>query len=206
MNAQALATRNPLSTGMVVSILVHVFGVAWILFELARPQPLVSPVDLANAVPISMEMFKPPSPPKVEPKPQTPKEIVTTKAPDPDVQVEEAPVDPAPAEPQPSPAQAAPGTPSYASLVAGIIQRNKRYPRDALRDGIEGVVGVYFVINRQGTVIGYRIEESSGQRILDDEIVRMLKRVRFPPIPQDDGGDPERREFSLPIRFRIAEG
>lgn len=201
--------NDSLPTGVMVSIALHVVLVAYILFEFSRPQPLAPPVDLAGAIPISMEFFrpKPPEPPKVEPKPQTPKSVVTTTAPEPDVQVEEAPADPSPA-PAPEPQEtrsAAPGTPSYASIVAGILQRAKRYPREALREGLEGVVIAHFVVNRQGHVIGYRIEQSSRVRELDNEVVALLKRVRFPPIP-DDGGDPERRSFSLPISFKIAEG
>ena len=201
--------NESLSSGVLISIALHVVLAAYILFELSRPQPLAPPVNLA-AIPISMEFFKPkpPEPPKVvERKPQKPKAVVTTTAPEPDVQVQEAPDEPSPEPaPEPQPTQsAAPGTPSYASIVAGILQRAKRYPREALREGLEGVVAVHFVVNRQGHVIGYRIEQSSRVRELDSEVVALLKRVRFPPIP-DDGGDPERRSFSLPISFKIAEG
>ena len=94
------------------------------------------------------------------------------------------------------------GPASYASLVAGILERNKRYPRRALQNGEDGTVEAYFVVNRYGRIIGYRLDQRSGNPEIDAEVISLLKRVRFPPIP-DDGGDPERREFTVPLSFRM---
>lgn len=206
MNAVAVPRPNSLPIGVAVSIGLHLLLGAYVLISFSRPQPLAPPMDLSKAIAISMEPFRPeppPEPPKPKPKPQTPKDVVTTTAPEPDASVAAEPEDSTP----PPPQEASMGTPSaasYASIVAGILQRNKRYPKEALVNDIQGVVEAYFVINRQGHVIGYRIERASGERLLDQEVVRLLKYVKFPPIPAD-GGDPERREFSLPITFRIAD-
>ena len=195
---------SSLSTGTLVSLGLHLAIVLFLVVTFSHPQPLAPPAELANAIAISMEPFRPkPHPkPKEPPKPQTPKNIVTTSAPEPDVQVAQAPAEPSPPS---EPEQSAPGAASYAAIVAGILQRNKRYPRDALLSSQEGTVLAYFVINQQGHVIGYRIEQTSGISSLDQEVVSLLKRVRFPPIPTDDGGDPQRREFSLPLVFKIEE-
>lgn len=207
MHAAAVLSRNrSLTTGMAVSIGIHVLLAAYVMISFSHPQPLAPPVDLGKAIAISMEPFRPeppPEPPKPKPKPQTPRDVVTTTAPEPDASVAAEPAEPSPPAPQ-QPSMGTPTAPSYASIVAGILQRNKRYPKNALMNGIEGVVEAYFVINHQGHVIGYRIEKSSGERQLDQEVVRLLKFVKFPPIP-DDGGNPERREFSLPITFRIQD-
>ncbi|HUS25103.1 MAG TPA: energy transducer TonB [Candidatus Binatia bacterium] len=207
----ALRRPDSLPTGVLVSIGIHVLVAVYIVVSFSNPQPLEPPVDLSKAIPISMEMFRPkpppppPEPPKVKPKPQTPKEVVRTTAPEAEVEVSEPPEEPTPpAEPEQPTMSSQQAQASYASLVAGIIQRNKRYPRDALQDGDEGVVEAFFVVNHQGHVIAYRIEKSSGVSSLDQEIVRLLKRIAFPPIP-DDGGDPQRREFRLPITFKIAQ-
>jgi periplasmic protein TonB len=200
----ALPENKSLPIGLSVSIGLHVLLAAYLLVSFSHPQPLAPPADLSNAIAISMEPFRPKPPPKPPtPKPKTPEEVVTTTAPEPDTVVAEKPEDSSPPAPQ-EPATGTPSAASYASIVAGIIQRNKRYPREALLAETEGVVEAFFVVNRQGHVIGYRILKSSGQRVLDQEVVRLLRHVSFPPIP-NDGGDPERREFSLPIAFRIRE-
>lgn len=201
--------RSSLPTGVGVSVLVHLAAIAYIAISFSHPQPLAPPVDLAHAIPINMDIFRPtpppPEPPKEKPKPQTPKNVVSTQAKQPDVEVQkpaEEPTPPAPA-PQEQPSTGEPATATYASLVAGILQRNKKYPREALINEITGTVVAYFVVNHQGHVLAYRIEESSGKPVLDSEVVRLLKYSHFPPIP-DDGGDPERREFKIPLTFTIA--
>jgi periplasmic protein TonB len=204
VDVAAVRRISSLPTGIIASIGLHLLAVLFLVVTFTHPQSLAPPVDLANAISISMEPFRPkppPKPPKEPPKPQTPKNVIATTAPEPDVQVAAAPAEPSPpAEPEQA---TAPGAPSYASIVAGILQRNKRYPRDALLSDQTGVVRVYFVINHQGRVIAFRIEEGSGIASLDDEARSLLRRVKFPPIP-DDGGDAQRREFALPIVFSIA--
>jgi len=199
--------RDSLSKGMLASIGIHVVAGAYIVISFSNPQPLAPPSDLSLAIPISLEMFRPtppPEPPKPIVEPETPKDIVTTTAPEPEVEIAEAPEEPSPEPPTPpvEPSTGAPSTPTYAQLVAGILERGKHYPTEARRDLIQGVVVAFFVINRAGRVIAYRIEEGSGFSVLDREVVRLLKFVRFPAFP-DDGGDMDRREFKLPITFRM---
>lgn len=204
--ATAAAPRGSFPKGVAASIGIHVLVAAYVLISFSSPQALVAPSDLSNVIPISLEMFRPtppPEPPKPVVEPEAPKDVVTTTAPEPEAVIEEAPLEPSPPSPPPAePAIGNPSTPTYASLVAGILERNKRYPGQAVQRRIQGVVEAYFVVNRQGHVIGYRIEKGSGFPLLDEEVVRLFKRVKFPPIP-DDGGDPQRREFRLPIVFRI---
>lgn len=59
-----------------------------------------------------------------------------------------------------------------------------RYPGDAARMGIEGVTVVKITFNAAGAVEDVQILESSGSRILDDEVMRTLHSIgsmgRFP--------------------------
>jgi periplasmic protein TonB len=52
-----------------------------------------------------------------------------------------------------------------------------RYPAEAARLGIEGVTPVRITFNRQGEVIKVEILQSSGSKILDDEVKRTLKMI-----------------------------
>lgn len=49
-----------------------------------------------------------------------------------------------------------------------------RYPSDAARLGLEGVTAVKITFNREGRVVDVQLLESSGSKILDDEVLRTL--------------------------------
>jgi protein TonB len=53
-----------------------------------------------------------------------------------------------------------------------------RYPADAARLGIEGVVPVKITFNRTGVIEKYELLQSSGSRILDDEVARTLNAIK----------------------------
>jgi len=52
-----------------------------------------------------------------------------------------------------------------------------RYPQEAARLGIEGVTPVKITFNSSGAIVKYEILQSSGSRILDDEVLRTLRLV-----------------------------
>lgn len=52
-----------------------------------------------------------------------------------------------------------------------------RYPQEAALKGIEGVTPVKITFNRNGEVVNIKLLESSGSRLLDDEVFRTLRLV-----------------------------
>ncbi|HEX9080598.1 MAG TPA: TonB family protein [Desulfuromonadaceae bacterium] len=52
-----------------------------------------------------------------------------------------------------------------------------RYPAEAANNGIEGITPVKITFNREGKIIHVQLLESSGSRILDDEVLRTLREV-----------------------------
>ena len=52
-----------------------------------------------------------------------------------------------------------------------------RYPQEAAMKGIEGITPVRITFNRRGEIIGAKLLESSGAKVLDDEVFRTLKLV-----------------------------
>ncbi len=52
-----------------------------------------------------------------------------------------------------------------------------RYPAEASRMGIEGVTPVKITFNRRGEIVGKELLQSSGSKILDDEVLRTLSQV-----------------------------
>jgi len=52
-----------------------------------------------------------------------------------------------------------------------------RYPQEAAMKGIEGITPARITFNRRGEIIGVRLLESSGAKVLDDEVLRTLKLI-----------------------------
>lgn len=91
---------------------------------------------------------------------------------------------------------------AYFAELQAYLERHRRYPRGAQLRRQEGTAVLYFVIDRQGNVLDYRIERSSGYRLLDREVAAMLERARpLPPAPPDL--QRSRFELLLPIRFAM---
>lgn len=52
-----------------------------------------------------------------------------------------------------------------------------RYPPEASKMGIEGVTPVRITFNRRGEIVGRELLQSSGSKILDDEVLRTLSQI-----------------------------
>ncbi|MEM1144585.1 MAG: energy transducer TonB [Pseudomonadota bacterium] len=91
-------------------------------------------------------------------------------------------------------------TESYASTLLAWFEKHKEYPRRAKTRRLQGTALLYVQINRQGEVLDYRLEESSGYKILDNETLRMIKRAQpLPPVPASVKGDT--LELIAPVEF-----
>jgi periplasmic protein TonB len=87
---------------------------------------------------------------------------------------------------------------AYNALVFGHLQRFKRYPPAAR--GAFGKVLLWFELNRAGEVIGSRIEKSSGNAVLDEEALNLLRRASpFPKFPTAKPGNQD--SYTAPVNF-----
>lgn len=81
------------------------------------------------------------------------------------------------------------------------FNRELRYPEPALRDSLEGILSLSFVINREGNPIQIRIENSPGP-FFDEEAMRVI--LSMPDWkPATVNGRPVPVRISLPITFQI---
>jgi protein TonB len=72
--------------------------------------------------------------------------------------------------------------------------------------GDQGTAIVYFVINRFGTVLMFRMEKRTGSSSLDAEVKRMMRRIQqFPAVPDDEFVGKDRIEFTVPIGFKLED-
>lgn len=89
------------------------------------------------------------------------------------------------------------------ALIAAHLERNKRYPRAAKRDGITGTPVVRFAVNRRGRVSDVSIRTSSGNAALDEATVELLQRVSpLPAMPRSMGRDSV--TITLPIEYSLS--
>jgi protein TonB len=82
-----------------------------------------------------------------------------------------------------------------------FLDRNLRYPQEAVDQGIEGFVTVQFVVDKEGNVSN--VEAVSGPQELRGEAVRVIKRSgKWTPAIQN--GHKVKSYKKQPIGFRIA--
>jgi protein TonB len=150
----------------------------------AEPPPTVRAIEPEPEV---IESKAPEAPVVAKTPPKPPKPLPAIKPPPRPVAIQpvrQAKVAPHP-DPSPPAAPRATAPPQdYLSRISAQLQRCKEYPRSARMRHIEGDVTLWFVINRTGRVIDYRITRSSGHDVLDAAVDSMIQRAApFPPMP-----------------------
>lgn len=89
---------------------------------------------------------------------------------------------------------------AYARRLIAHVERHKRYPRDAARQGIAGTTGLAITIDRQGRLAGASLARRSGHAILDEEALAVARRAApYPRPPEGVGGATV--TFSVTLRF-----
>ena len=53
-----------------------------------------------------------------------------------------------------------------------------RYPLEAMQRGDEGVVAIKITFNRSGAITDYKVLNSSGKQLLDNEVFRLLRIIQ----------------------------
>ena len=93
-------------------------------------------------------------------------------------------------------------TVTWQSVLLGHLGRHKRYPRESRRRRQEAVVYVRVQINRDGTVVDYRLERQSRHEALNQESLALIARAQpLPPPPEALEGNIV--EFVVPIEFSL---
>jgi len=89
---------------------------------------------------------------------------------------------------------------TWQSVLLGHLEHHKRYPREARRKRQEAVVYVRITINRDGSVVDYRLTKPSPYSTLNQETLALIARAQpLPPPPPEVSGDTV--EFVVPVEF-----
>jgi len=91
-------------------------------------------------------------------------------------------------------------TRDYAATLLAWLERHKEYPRAARLRRQEGTTMLYFLVDREGRVLEYRIEQGSGYPALDAEVLAMIERAQ--PLPAMPASlEKEQLELVVPVQF-----
>jgi protein TonB len=94
-----------------------------------------------------------------------------------------------------------PSFPGGESELNKFIKKNLKYPPAALRNGLEGLVVVQFVVNREGEISDVAVVKKLGGGT-DEEAMRVVKMMpKFAPAKQN--GRPVSFRYTLPVRFGL---
>ncbi|OGS51465.1 MAG: energy transducer TonB [Erythrobacter sp. RIFCSPHIGHO2_12_FULL_63_10] len=169
----------------------------------------VTTVDIEEPPPPEEEVPPPPEPQETAPPPPV--------APPPPINIAPAPppIRTQPTIPPPAPPALRvppPAPPAAPSQARGATTKNERswaariqenYPARALREEIEGTVGVRVSVTPDGRVGSCQITGSSGSPILDDAACKGMERyARFDPA-LDAAGNPTTGSYSTRITYKI---
>jgi periplasmic protein TonB len=159
--------------------------------QAAPEEPVAPPPPRPIERPVHRPLPHPTPVPRVTAPPQT------TLAPE----AAPVPVAPAPApQPQIAPATQPSAMPSFEALLVAHLDRYKRYPRASQMRGEQGVALLRFTMDRQGRVLGFRLEQGSGHAALDEEVLALIRRAEpLPPFPPEIAV--QQLELVVPVRF-----
>jgi protein TonB len=206
---------SPASIGTVVAVHAAI-GYAFIsglAYQVIHSGPVVTTAQLlpADAVP---PPNLPPPPPRTErsttPPPVAVDRIVDVQTASIDqISTEVAPPVRPTFDPVETPTQPQPK--AQPILTRGAVPAGSRadwvttddYPTAALREGVEGSVGIEVAIDANGRVSGCTITSSSGSPLLDQTTCKLYsRRARFTPA-QDEGGRPMATHRADRVRWQI---
>lgn len=180
-----------------------------------EPEPEAPPAPKADVAVAEKQPDPPPEEKKPEVKPdpkpvEKPKPVVERKKPP---KKKPMPSTTAPERvPQIDRAQTAPvsaassansnALPAWRSMIAAILERNKRYPAGARSRGAQGTATVRFAITRGGQLISASLSGGSGDAELDQEATALVRRIgSFPPPPAEIKGSTV--TLNVPLRFNM---
>lgn len=94
-----------------------------------------------------------------------------------------------------------PQYPGGQTAMLQYMMKNIKYPKQAMKEGIQGRVTVSFIVEKDGRVTNVRLLRSV-QSALDKEAVRVVKSMPKW-SPGKHNGKPVRVRFNIPVMFKL---
>jgi protein TonB len=94
----------------------------------------------------------------------------------------------------------------YRQTMITLVGARLRYPAEAQASLEEGSDMVRVRVQRNGLVLSATVVQRSGYPLLDSEAEAVFSRIgRFAPVPADISPGSAEIDFTLPIRFKLAD-
>ncbi|WP_238531355.1 TonB family protein [Collimonas fungivorans] len=171
------------------------------------PPQVPTPPQVVKPVPVAQPVRQPTPPQAVSQAPVSTIPSAEIAAPPKAVAAPAAPAPATPPAPEPAPPVAKPNNASieagYVSKVRAHLNSIKRYPtgREASQQRPQGKVKVWFVLNRDGSLVEQGIEESSNSMLLDEAARKTINRAAFPAFPESSWAGETTHRFSAELEF-----
>ena len=89
---------------------------------------------------------------------------------------------------------------SWKKAVAKKVAKKQKYPRAALAREIEGKAKIRLLVAADGSITTHEIVQETGEKILDREIPKLVKRLNpLPALPEDR----TELSFVLPLSWSL---
>lgn len=85
--------------------------------------------------------------------------------------------------------------------MMSFLQKNIKYPVEAIKNGAQGRVIVQFVVNKDGSIVDANVVKSVSPE-LDAEALRVVQSMPKW-IPGEQRGEKVRVQFTLPVQFKL---
>ena len=98
-----------------------------------------------------------------------------------------------------------PEFPGGQAALFKFLSENVKYPKEAVKKGIQGRVICQFVVEKDGSISNVEVVRSGGHHLLDQEAVRVIS-IMPKWKPGTLRGKPVRVKYTVPVNFRLPEG
>lgn len=90
---------------------------------------------------------------------------------------------------------------AYQKKVYKLVKSNTAPPRAARRARLEGTAYVLVTFDERGQILSVRLRKSSGHKILDEDALATVKKLRSLPQPPGELGW-TKKSLTIPIRYK----
>ncbi|NNC94455.1 MAG: energy transducer TonB [Chitinophagales bacterium] len=94
-----------------------------------------------------------------------------------------------------------PGYPGGSAAMRKFIEKNLKYPKEALENNIQGKVRVKFKLNQNGKVTSALVEKGIGHGC-DEEALRLVKLLNFKAVKNRGVKATFEKTISIPFYFK----
>ena len=98
-----------------------------------------------------------------------------------------------------------PEFPGGQAALFKFLSENVKYPKEAVKKGIQGRVICQFVVEKDGSISNVEVVRSGGHHLLDQEAVRVIS-IMPKWNPGTQRGKPIRVKYTVPVNFRLPKG